>query len=85
MAEKFNPEEYVQIKWQDGTVTEAGRNGVQVAEALEVVLKQLQSYQDRFPCKENEMSIIHLEQAIMWQEKRTMDRMKRGVEGQHTL
>ena len=33
-------QEYVNIKWQDGTIPEVGRNGVQVAEAIEVVLNQ---------------------------------------------
>ena len=78
-------EEYVQITWQDGTIREVGRNGVQVAEALEVVLNQLKGYQDQFPCKENAMSITKIEEAILWQEKRTMDRIKRGVEGKHEI
>ena len=78
-------EEYVQITWQDGTIREVGRNGVQVAEALEVVLNQLKGYQDQFPCKENAMSITKIEEAILWQEKRTSDRIKRGVEGKHEI
>ena len=78
-------EEYVQITWQDGTIREVGRNAVQVAEALEVVLNQLKGYQDQFPCKENAMSITKIEEAILWQEKRTMDRIKRGVEGKHEI
>ena len=78
-------EEYVQITWQDGTIREVGRNGVQVAEALEVVLNQLKGYQDQFPCKENAMSITKIEEAILWQEKRTTDRIKRGVEGKYEI
>ena len=78
-------EEYVNIQWQDGTIREVGRNGVQVAEALEVVLNQLKGYQDQFPCKENAMSITKIEEAILWQEKRTTDRIKRGVEGKHEI
>ena len=78
-------EEYVQITWQDGTIREVGRNGVQVAEALEVVLNQLKGYQDQFPCKENAMSITKIEEAILWQEKRTTDRITRGVEGKHEI
>ena len=62
-----------------------GRNGVQVAEALEVVLNQLKGYQDQFPCKENAMSITKIEEAILWQEKRTTDRITRGVEGKHEI
>ena len=78
-------EEYVNIQWQDGTIREVGRNGVQVAEALEVVLNQLKGYQTQFPCKENAISITKIEEAILWQEKRTSDRIKRGVEGKHEI
>ena len=78
-------ENYVNIKWQDGVIPEVGRNGVQVAEAIEVVLNQLKGYQEKFPCRENAISITKLEEAIMWQEKRTTDRIKRGVEGKHVI
>ena len=77
--------EFVKIKWQDGTIPEVGRNGVQIAEALEVVLRQLKGYQEKFTCKENAISITKIEEAIMWQEKRTNDRIKRGVEGKHII
>lgn len=77
--------EFVKIKWQDGTIPEVGRNGVQIAEALEVVLQQLKGYQEKFTCKENAISITKIEEAIMWQEKRTNDRIKRGVEGKHII
>ena len=78
-------EDFVKIKWQDGTIPEVGRNGVQIAEALEVVLQQLKGYQEKFTCKENAISITKIEEAIMWQEKRTNDRNKRGVEGKHII
>ena len=78
-------ENYVNIKWQDGVIPEVGRNGVQVSEAIEVVLNKLKGYQEKFPCRENAISITKLEEAIMWQEKRTTDRIKRGVEGQHVI
>ena len=78
-------ENYVNIKWQDGVIPEVGRNGVQVSEAIEVVLQQLKGYQEKFTCKENAISITKIEEAIMWQEKRTNDRIKRGVEGKHTI
>ena len=35
----------------------------------------------QFACKENAMALTHLEEALMWLQKRTLDRMKRGVEG----
>ena len=41
--------------------------------------------QEKFPCRENAISITKLEEAIMWQEKRTSERIKRGVEGKHEI
>lgn len=74
---------FTPIKWQEGTVTENGQNGVQVPQALEVVHSKLTGYQDNFPCRENAISLTKIEEAIMWQNKRTNDRIKRGVEGMH--
>jgi hypothetical protein len=35
------------------------------------------------PCRENAISLTHLEEALMWLQKRTRDRQARGVEGTH--
>jgi hypothetical protein len=34
-----------------------------------------------FACRENAIALTHLEEALMWLQKRTRDRMARGVEG----
>ena len=34
-----------------------------------------------YACRENACALTHLEEALMWLQKRTHDRMKRGVEG----
>ena len=34
-----------------------------------------------YACRENAIALTHLEEALMWLEKRTLDRVKRGVEG----
>lgn len=34
-----------------------------------------------FACKENAVALTHLEEGLMWLQKRTRDRMARGVEG----
>jgi hypothetical protein len=34
-----------------------------------------------YACKENACALTHLEEALMWLQKRTRDRMARGVEG----
>lgn len=37
-----------------------------------------------FRCRENALALTHLEEALMWLQKRTRDRMARGVEGSHS-
>jgi hypothetical protein len=58
----------------DGTTNE---------QALLVVIDRMQSMQAKFPCRENAIAITHLETALLWLEKRTADRVARGVEGKH--
>lgn len=56
----------------DGTTNE---------EVLEVLIDRISFLQSKFPCKENACCITHLQEALMWLEKRTNDRLKRNVEG----
>jgi hypothetical protein len=56
----------------DGTTNE---------ELLEVLIDRVKFLQNKFPCKENACCITHLEEGLMWLEKRTRDRVKRNVEG----
>jgi hypothetical protein len=58
----------------DGTTNE---------DVLEMLINRMMYLQDKFPCKENACCITHLEEAQMWLEKRTRDRIKRNVEGKH--
>ena len=56
----------------DGTTNE---------ELLEVLIDRLNFLQKKVPSRETALAITNLEQALMWLEKRTRDRLKRGVEG----
>lgn len=56
----------------DGTTNE---------ELLEVLINRMEYLQNKFPCKENAIVITNLQESLMWLEKRTSDRKKRGVEG----
>ena len=58
----------------DGTTNE---------EVLEVLIDRLTGLNSKFPCKENSVAITHIETALLWLNKRTSDRMKRGVEGKN--
>jgi hypothetical protein len=76
-------EEYA-IKFQDGLIKN-GRNGLQVEEALQQCVERLNQYQSKVPCRENSIAITHMETAILWLNKRTKDREKRGVEGTYEV
>lgn len=58
----------------DGTTNE---------EVLEVLLNRLEYLQSKFPCRENAIAITKLDEAMMWLNKRTTNRLKRNVEGKH--
>jgi len=57
---------------EDGTTNE---------EVLEMLIDRMQNLQSKFPCRENAIVITKLEESLMWLNKRTADRKKRGVEG----
>ena len=76
-------EEY-SIKFQDGSLKD-GRNGLQVEEALQQCVERLNQYQSKVPCRENAIAITHIETAVLWLNKRTKDREKRGVEGTYEI
>lgn len=69
------------IKFQEGTVSDNGKNGLQIEEALQQCVDRLNTYQSELPCRENAVAITHIETAILWLNKRTQDRLSRGVEG----
>ncbi len=56
-------------------------NGTTNEEVLEVLINRMQYLQSKFPCRENSIVITNLEESLMWLNKRTQDRLKRGVEG----
>lgn len=71
----------MEIKFQEGTISANGRNGLQVEEALQQCVDRLKKYQSEVSCRENAIAITKIEEAIMWLNKRTEDRVARGVEG----
>ena len=58
----------------DGTTNEA---------VLEMLINRMQFLQSKMACRENAIVITKLEESLMWLNKRTNDRKKRGVEGKH--
>lgn len=73
------------ILFQNGTVKEAGVNGVTQEALLAITIDRLRSFQaGPFSCRENAIALTHCEDALMWLQRRTRARLARGVEGTHT-
>jgi len=67
-----------------GDVTmETVNDGTTNEEVLAVLIDRLQFLNGKFPCRENSIALTKLDEALLWLNKRTSDRQKRGVEGQH--
>jgi hypothetical protein len=66
---------------QNGPIKEVGKNGCQVTELIAVAAAMIAGLNAKFPCRENSITLTKLEEALMWQKKRTEDRLKRQVEG----
>jgi hypothetical protein len=45
------------------------------------LIDRLTYLNNKFPCRENSIAITHIETALLWLNKRTNDRLNRGVEG----
>ena len=73
---------YAKVKFQEGAIKENGVNGCHNEDLIAIVIDRLQCLnQDDFKCRENSIAITKLEEALMWLNKRTLDRRSRGVEG----
>ena len=66
---------------QEGPIAEAGENGCDATDLIRFTIGLYRSFNSAVPCRENSITITKLEEALMWQEKRTQVRVKRGVEG----
>lgn len=66
---------------QNGPVKENGVNGCQVNEIVAAAKSIIEGLNAKFPCRENAVAITKLDEALMWLEKRTKDRIARNVEG----
>lgn len=85
--------------FQNGPIGEAGINGISNEALLAVAIDRLRGFQHlrkedgefdynsrgKYACRENAVALTHLEDALMWLQKRTRDRMARGVEGTHKV
>lgn len=75
-------QEFTRIEFQNGPIQEAGVNGVSGEALLAIQIDRLRSFQaGPYACRENALALTALEESLMWLQKRTRDRLARGVEG----
>ncbi len=57
-------------------------NGVLDTDLLEIVRDRLKGFQNgEFACRENACALTHIEEALMWMNRRVEDRIERNVLG----
>ena len=81
-GENIYPDVDVRIHFQKGAMKEVGFNGISDEALIAIVIDRLRGFQSGpFSCRENALALTKLEEAMMWLDHRTRDRMARGVEG----
>ena len=66
---------------QRGPIKEVGVNGCQIDDMIKFARMTIEVFNAKFPCRENSLAITKLEEAEMWLQRRTENRLERGVEG----
>ncbi len=75
---------HLALLFQNGPISEAGVNGITQEVLLAIVADRLRSFQEGpYRCKANACALTHIEEAMHWLQQRTLERMRRGVEGTH--
>lgn len=70
------------IKFQNGPIQEFGVNGISGEALLAILIDRMRGFQSgQFACRDNAIALTHLEEALMWLQNRTRQRLARGVEG----
>lgn len=80
-----NNEVLLEIQFQRGARKEEGSiHGVMNEDLLEIVRHRLQCFQKgEFPSRESACALTHIEEALMWLNKRKEDRKARNVLGKN--
>lgn len=82
VAQKNTAPAMLKVSFQNGPIGEVGVNGVTQEVLLAIVIDRLRSFQSGpFSCRENALALTKCEEALHWLQQRTLDRMRRGVEG----
>ena len=81
---KIDDRDRVSLLFQNGPINEAGVNGLTHEVLLAIVADRLRCFQQGpFASRYNALALTHIEEAQNWLNRRTIERMRRGVEGTH--
>ena len=70
------------VSFQNGPIKEFGVNGISGEALLSIVEDRLLGFQSgQYACRDNAIALTHVQDAMMWLQRRTRERMQRGVEG----
>ena len=71
-----------QIMFQNGPIKEFGVNGLTQEALLAIIIDRLRCFQSGpFACHDNEIALDYCKEALFTLQKRTRERIARGVEG----
>lgn len=84
VARHGQPAQHSTILFQNGAIPEAGVNGVTQEALLAIVADRLRGFlKGPYPSRETAIALTKVEEALHWLQQRTLERMRRGVEGTH--
>jgi hypothetical protein len=74
---------HTELNFQNGPIqSPEDFNGITNEALLAVLIDRMRGFQaGPFVCRENAVALTKMEEALMWLQKRTRERMARGVEG----
>lgn len=76
----------IRISFQNGPIAEAGVNGLTQEVLLAICADRLRSFQaGPYACRDNAVALTKIDEAQMWLQRRTLERMRRGVEDTHKV
>lgn len=79
-----NGDQHVSIDFQNGAIKEAGLNGLPDEALLAILIDRADGFANGpFESEDNDNALFHLKEAMHFKQKRTRERIARGVEGTH--
>ena len=72
---------FIHKEKDDNGILRTVKDGTTNEEVLKMLIHRIGCLNVVMPCRENSLAITKIEEALMWLQKRTADRVARNVEG----